>query len=90
MCTSLGPAATSSGSVASTAASLIPPYLTQPLVDDVLIPRQARGADVSFHLDPLNAEIGLHATPIVAKNVIIVGAAHPTGANPTKDRARPG
>ena len=36
--------------VASTAASLIPPYLTQPLVDDVLIPRQARGADVSFGL----------------------------------------
>jgi ATP-binding cassette subfamily B protein len=27
--------------VAATAASLVPPYLTQPLVDDVLIPRQA-------------------------------------------------
>ena len=36
--------------VASTAASLVPPYLTQPLVDDVLIPRQASGADVPFHL----------------------------------------
>ena len=36
--------------VASTAASLVPPYLTQPLVDDVLIPRQAQGADVPFYL----------------------------------------
>ena len=33
-------------------------------------------------IDPLNGEIGLHATPIVAKDVIIVGAAHRTGANP--------
>jgi quinoprotein glucose dehydrogenase len=38
----------------------------------------------------LNGEIGLHATPIVAKNVIIVGAAHPTGANPTSARATKG
>src|SRR6185503_14925635 len=41
-------------------------------------------------LDPLNSEIGLHATPIVAKNVIIVGAAHPTGANPTSARMTKG
>ncbi len=33
-------------------------------------------------IDPLNGEIGLHATPIVAKDVVIVGAAHRTGANP--------
>src|SRR6478735_3897819 len=33
-------------------------------------------------IDPLSGEIGLHATPIVAKNVVIVGAAHRTGANP--------
>lgn len=33
-------------------------------------------------VDPLNDEIGLHATPIVAKDVVIVGAAHRTGANP--------
>ena len=32
-------------------------------------------------IDALNGEIGLHATPIVAKNVVIVGAAHRTGAN---------
>jgi ATP-binding cassette subfamily B protein len=36
--------------LASTTAGLIPPYLTQPLVDDVLIPRQARGDVVRFGL----------------------------------------
>lgn len=35
--------------VAGTAAGLIPPYLTQPLVDDVLIPKQA-GREVAFSL----------------------------------------
>ena len=30
----------------------------------------------------MNGEIGLHATPMVAKNVVIVGAAGKTGANP--------
>ena len=33
-------------------------------------------------IDPLNGEIGLHATPMVAGNVVIVGAAGKTGANP--------
>src|SRR5882672_5749984 len=37
-------------------------------------------------IDPLNGEIGLHATPIVAKNVVIVGAAHRTGATPKSMR----
>jgi quinoprotein glucose dehydrogenase len=46
--------------------------------------------NIDQNLDPLNNEIGLHATPIVAKNVIIVGAAHPTGANPTSARATKG
>jgi ATP-binding cassette subfamily B protein len=36
-------------SLASTAAALVPPYLTMPLVDDVLIPRQ-NGKDVPFSL----------------------------------------
>jgi len=36
-------------SLASTAAALVPPYLTMPLVDDVLIPRQA-GKDIPFTL----------------------------------------
>jgi quinoprotein glucose dehydrogenase len=38
-------------------------------------------------IDPLSPEIGLHATPVVARNVVIVGAAHPTGANPKSIRA---
>ena len=46
--------------------------------------------NIDQNLDPLDREIGLHATPIVAKNVIIVGAAHPTGANPTTARATKG
>jgi quinoprotein glucose dehydrogenase len=33
-------------------------------------------------IDALSGEIGLHATPIVANDVVIVGAAHKTGANP--------
>jgi quinoprotein glucose dehydrogenase len=33
-------------------------------------------------LDLINAPVGLHSTPIVAKNVVIVGAAFETGANP--------
>ncbi len=37
-------------------------------------------------IDPLNGEIGLHATPMVAKDVVIVGAAHRTGANPRSSR----
>ncbi|HVY64412.1 MAG TPA: PQQ-binding-like beta-propeller repeat protein [Gammaproteobacteria bacterium] len=37
-------------------------------------------------IDPLNGEIGLHATPVVAKDVVIVGAAHRTGANPKSAR----
>ena len=36
-------------SLASTAAALVPPYLTMPLVDDVLIPRQ-NGKEVPFTL----------------------------------------
>ena len=34
-------------------------------------------------IDPLSAEIGLHATPVVAKDVVIVGAAHKSGGVPT-------
>src|SRR5262247_1811861 len=33
-------------------------------------------------IDPLSGEIGLHATPVVAKNVVIVGAAHRSGGVP--------
>src|SRR5207247_1655244 len=34
-------------------------------------------------IDPLSSEIGLHATTMVAKNVVIVGAAHKSGGVPT-------
>ncbi len=34
-------------------------------------------------IDPLSTEIGLHATPMVAGNVVIVGAAHRSGGVPT-------
>jgi quinoprotein glucose dehydrogenase len=37
-------------------------------------------------LDVVKAPVGLHSTPMVAKNVVIVGAAFETGANP-KSRA---
>ena len=33
-------------------------------------------------MDLVNGEIGLHATPVVAKNVVIVGAAHLPGSSP--------
>ena len=42
--------------------------------------------DDDQNIDPLNGEIGLHATPIVARDVVIVGAAHKTGANPPSKR----
>ena len=34
-------------------------------------------------IDLVTGEIGLHSTPIVAGNVVIVGAAHRTGGNPS-------
>ena len=40
-------------------------------------------------IDPLDGEIGLHATPTVARNVVIVGAAHASGSVPgNKPRAK--
>ncbi len=39
-----------------------------------------RNLDQNVDLD--TADIGLHATPMVAKDVVIVGAAHRTGGNP--------
>jgi quinoprotein glucose dehydrogenase len=38
--------------------------------------------DFDQSLDLTTAAVGLHATPMVAKNVVIVGAAFETGANP--------
>ena len=34
------------------------------------------------YIDPLSSDIGLHATPVVAKDVVIVGAAHKSGGVP--------
>jgi quinoprotein glucose dehydrogenase len=34
-------------------------------------------------IDPLSSEIGLHSTPTIARNVIVVGAAHKSGGVPT-------
>jgi quinoprotein glucose dehydrogenase len=34
-------------------------------------------------IDPMSSEIGLHSTPMVAGNVVIVGAAHKSGSIPT-------
>ena len=39
-------------------------------------------ADNDQPVDPITGEIGLHATPIIAKDVIVVGAAHLPGGAP--------
>jgi glucose dehydrogenase len=39
--------------------------------------------DMDQPIDPLAGEIGLHSTPIVARDVVIVGAAHKPGGAPT-------
>ena len=38
--------------------------------------------DDDQEIDPITGEVGLHSTPIVAKNVVIVGAAHRSGGVP--------
>ena len=51
---------------------------------------RAGAVDLKQDLDPLldltNAPVGLHATPIVAGSVVMVGAAFETGANPKSRR----
>lgn len=40
-------------------------------------------------VDPIDSDIGLHATPIVANDVVIVGAAHRTGGNaPSRENVK--
>ncbi|MCU1383733.1 MAG: Quinoprotein glucose dehydrogenase, partial [Acidobacteria bacterium] len=41
-------------------------------------------------MDLVTGEIGLHSTPTVAKNVVIIGAAHKTGGNPKSRRNEKG
>jgi quinoprotein glucose dehydrogenase len=38
--------------------------------------------EIDQPIDPITGEIGLHATPIIAKDVIVVGAAHLPGGAP--------
>src|SRR5205085_9580936 len=38
--------------------------------------------DDDQEIDPITGEVGLHATPTIAKNVVIVGAAHLSGGAP--------
>ena len=40
--------------------------------------------DNDQRMDPVTGEIGLHAAPIVARNVIVIGAAHLSGATPKR------
>ena len=42
--------------------------------------------DFDQEIDLVTGEVGLHATPMVARDVVIVGAAHATGANPKSMR----
>ena len=41
-------------------------------------------------MDPITGEIGLHAAPIVVRNVVVVGAAHLTGGAPKSRRNEKG
>jgi quinoprotein glucose dehydrogenase len=38
--------------------------------------------DIDQELDPLTADIGLHSTPLVVRNMVLVGAAHTAGDVP--------
>jgi quinoprotein glucose dehydrogenase len=46
--------------------------------------------DDDQEMDLVTGEIGLHSTPTVARNVVIVGAAHKTGGNPKSRRNEKG
>jgi quinoprotein glucose dehydrogenase len=46
--------------------------------------------DDDQEMDLVKGEIGLHSTPTVARNVVIVGAAHKTGGNPKSRRNEKG
>jgi quinoprotein glucose dehydrogenase len=46
--------------------------------------------DDDQEMDLVTGEIGLHSTPTVAKDVVIIGAAHKTGANPKSRRNEKG
>ena len=39
--------------------------------------------DDDQEIDPLSSEIGIHSTPAIGRNTIVVGAAHKPGGVPT-------
>ena len=46
--------------------------------------------EIDQPMDPITGEIGLHATPIIAKDVIVIGAAHLPGGAPKSRSQREG
>jgi quinoprotein glucose dehydrogenase len=46
--------------------------------------------DMDQEMDPVTGEVGLHAAPVIADGVIIVGAAHVSGSSPTSFRNQKG
>jgi quinoprotein glucose dehydrogenase len=46
--------------------------------------------DDDQEMDLVTGEVGLHSTPTVARNVVIIGAAHKTGGNPKSRRNEKG
>jgi len=47
-------------------------------------------ADDDQDMDPITGDIGLHAAPVIAKDVIIIGAAHTEGSRPISRRNEKG
>jgi quinoprotein glucose dehydrogenase len=46
--------------------------------------------DMDQEMDPVTGEVGLHAAPVIADGVIIVGAAHVSGSSPESFRNQKG
>jgi quinoprotein glucose dehydrogenase len=46
--------------------------------------------DDDQEMDLVTGEVGLHSTPTIAKNVVVIGAAHKTGGNPKSRRNEKG
>jgi len=58
----------------------------------VMVPNFGKGGRVDLKLeddqdmDPITGDIGLHAAPIIVKDVVIIGAAHTEGSRPVSRR----
>jgi quinoprotein glucose dehydrogenase len=42
--------------------------------------------EMDQEMDPITGDVGLHAAPVIAKDVIIIGAAHTEGSRPVSRR----